>query len=133
MPLARCYLLESEIGFQSFEVPNRLLLWGVLTLPKGFTMTPGIEWRTGFPYTIYAEDFSAIGPRNSAKFPRFLSADVAVMKALDLFDRRVDVGIRFYNFTSHANPLDVVSNVASPPFDDFKNSVGNTVSLKLGL
>ena len=52
-------VLENETTFQSFEVPNRLLLWGVLTLPKGFTVTPGIEWRTGFPYTIYAEDFKA--------------------------------------------------------------------------
>ena len=126
-------VLENEIAVQPFEVPNRLLLWGVLTLPKGFTVTPGIEWRSGFPYTIHAEDFSVIGARNSAKFPRFLSADVAVMKALDLFGRQVDVGIQFYNLTNHANPRDVVSNVASPRFGDFRNSVGNTISLKLGL
>ena len=126
-------VLENEIAFQSFEVPNRLLLWGVLTLPKGFTVTPGIEWRTGFPYTVHAENFTAIGARNRAQFPNFLSADVAVMKALELFGRRVDVGIQFYNITSHDNPRDVVSNVASPQFGDFRNSVGNTLSLKLGL
>jgi len=126
-------VLENEIAFQSFEVPNRVLLWGVLTLPKGFTVTPGLEWRNGFPYTIYAEDFSVIGARNSVRFPPFFSADVAVMKALDLFGRRVDIGIQFYNVTSHDNPRDVVSNVASPRFGDFRNSVGNTISLKLGL
>ena len=126
-------VLDNETAFLSFEVPNRLLLWGVLTLPKGFTVTPGIEWRNGFPYTIYAEDFTALGTRNSVRFPQFLSADVAVMKALELFGRPVDVGIQFYNVTSHDNPRDVVSNVASPRFGDFRNSVGNTVSLKLGL
>ena len=62
-----------------------------------------------------------------------MSADVAVMKALDLFGRRVDVGIQFYNVTSHANPRDVVSNVASPRYGELRNSVGNTISLKLGL
>ena len=126
-------VLENEIAFQEFEVPNRLLLWGVLSLPKGFTVTPGVEWRNGFPYTIYAEDFSAIGARHNVRFPNFLSADVAVMKALDLFGRRMDVGVQFYNLTSHENPRDVVSNVASPLFGEFRNSVGSTISLKLGL
>ena len=126
-------VLENEIASQSFEVPNRLLLWGVLTLSKGFTVTPGIEWRNGFPYTIYAEDFSVVGARNSVRFPPFFSADVAVMKALDLFGRRVDVGIQFYNLTGHDNPRDVVSNVASPRFGEFRNSVGPSISLKLGL
>ena len=106
---------------------------GVITLPKGFTLTPGFEWRSGFPYTVFAEDYTVVGQRNRAQFPRFLSADVAVMKAKDLFGRRVDVGIQFYNVTSHANPRDVVSNVASPRFGDFRNSVGTGMSLKLGL
>ena len=126
-------VLDNEIALQPFEVPNRVLLWGVLTLPKGFTVTPGIEWRDGFPYTIYAEDFSVIGARNAAQFPRFLSADVAVMKALELFGRQVDVGVQFYNLTNNDNPRDVVSNVASPQFGDFRNSVGTGMSLKLGL
>ena len=38
-------VLENERTFQPFEVPNRLLLWGVLAFPKGFTLTPGVEWR----------------------------------------------------------------------------------------
>jgi hypothetical protein len=126
-------VLDNEIALQPFEVPNRVLLWGVLTLPKGFTVTPGIEWRDGFPYTIYAEDFSVIGARNAAQFPRFLSTDVAVMKALELFGRQVDVGVQFYNLTNNDNPRDVVSNVASPQFGDFRNSVGTGMSLKLGL
>ncbi len=108
-------------------------MWGVVDLPGGFTLTPGIEWRTGFPYTVFAEDYTVVGERNRAEFPRFLSADVAVTKRLDLFGRRVDLGIQAYNFTSHDNPRDVVSNLASPSFGEFRNGVGNTISLKLGL
>ena len=126
-------VLENEVTVQEFEVPNRLLLWGVLALPKGFTVTPGIEWRNGFPYSIYAEDFSPIGAQNSVQFPNFLSVDMAVMKTLELFGRRMDVGAQFYNLTSHDNPRDVVSNVASPLFGDLRNSVGSTISLKLGV
>ena len=126
-------VLENEVALQPFEVPNRVLLWGVVALPGGFTLTPGIEWRNGFPYTVFAEDYTVVGDRNRAQFPRFLSADVALTKQLDLFGRRVALGVQAYNFTSHDNPRDVVSNLASPSFGEFRNSVGNTIALKLGL
>jgi hypothetical protein len=101
-------ILENEQALQPFEVPNRLLLWGVITLPKGFTVPPGIEWRDGFRYTVFAEDYTVVGERNRSQFPRFFSADVAVTKHLALFGRQIDVG-------------------------EFRNSVGSTFSLKLGL
>ena len=126
-------VFENESALQPFEVPNRVLLWGVVTLPKGFTLTPGIEWRSGFPYTVFTEDYTVVGQRNRADFPQFLSADVAVTKRLSLFGRRVDIGVQAYNLTSHDNPRDVVSNLASPSFGAFRNSVGSTIALKLGL
>jgi hypothetical protein len=52
---------------------------------------------------------------------------------MDLFGRSADVGLQFYNLTSHDNPRDVVSNLASPAFGVLRNSVGSTVSLKLGV
>ena len=126
-------VLDNERTFQPFEVPNRLLLWGVLALPKGITLTPGVEWRNGFPYTFYDETYTVVGRRNAAQFPRFLSVDVGVTKQLELFGRQADLGLQFYNLTSHDNPRDVVSNLASPSFGEFRNGVGNTVSVKLGL
>jgi hypothetical protein len=126
-------IFENAEAPQAFEVPNRVLMWGVITLPQGFTVTPGIEWRDGFPYTIFAEDYTVIGEQNRAQFPRFFSADVAVTKHVTLFGRQIDVGVQAYNLTSHHNPRDVVSNVASQRFGEFRNSVGSTFSLKLGL
>ena len=82
---------------------------------------------------MFSEDYTVVGERNRPQLPRFLSVDVAVTKRLNLFGRRVDVGVQAYNLTSHENPRDVVSNLASPSFGAFRNSVGNTVSLKLGL
>jgi hypothetical protein len=67
-------VLDNQRSFQRFEVPNRLLLWGVVRLPRGIVMTPGIEWRNGFPYTVFAENYSVVGERNSADFPIFFSA-----------------------------------------------------------
>ena len=56
---------------------------------------------------------------------------MAVTKRLTLFGRQVDLGVQAYNLTSHENSRDVVSNVASPNFGEFRNGVGNTISLKL--
>ena len=125
-------VLANESTFQPFEVPHRLLVWGVVNLPKGFTLTPGIEVRSGFPYTIFTEDFTVVGERNRQDFPLFLSADVALTKRLSLFGRQMDLGVQIYNLTGHHNPRDVVSNVASQSFGRFRNSVGHTVALKLG-
>ena len=126
-------LLENQQSFQPFEVPNRLLLWGVVRLPRGIIMTPGIEWRNGFPYTIFSEDYSVVGDRNSSDYPPFFSADLAVTKRMEFVGRRVDVGVQFYNLTSHDNPRDVLSNLASSSFGSFRNSIGSTVALRLGL
>ena len=116
-------VLANETAFQPFDVPHRVLVWGVVDLPMGLTLTPGIEWRNGFPYTIFTEDYTVVGDRNREDFPYFLSADVAVTKRLNLFGRSVDLGIQVYNLTSHENPRDVVSNLASPSFGAFRNSV----------
>ena len=58
---------------------------------------------------------------------------MAVTKRLSLFGRQVDIGVQAYNLTSHDNPRDVVSNPASPSFGEFRNSIGSTIALKLGL
>jgi len=125
-------VLDNQQSFQPFEVPNRLLLWGVVRVPRDIVMTPGIEWRSGFPYSVFAENYSVVGERNSADFPTFFSADLAVTKRMELVGRRVDIGVQFYNLTSHDNPRDVLSNVASQGFGSFRNSIGSTVALRLG-
>ena len=95
-------------------------------------MTPGLEWRNGFPYTVFAENYSVVGQRNSADFSTFFSADLAVTKRMELAGRRVDIGVQFYNLTSHDNPRDVLSNLASQGFGSFRKSIRSTVALRLG-
>ena len=126
-------ILENEQTLQPFEVPNRVLIWGILTLPRGITVTPGLEWRNGFAYTRFTEDYAVVEGRNRAQFPHFFSADVAVTKNVTLFGKDLDVGIQVYNLTSHENPRDVVSSLASPRFGEFRNGVGTSFSLRVGL
>jgi outer membrane receptor protein involved in Fe transport len=124
-------LLDSEYSLQAFDVPHRVLVWGVLQFPKGITVVPGFEWRQGFPYTEYNEDWTVSGERNrGGRFPSVFSADLRVTKEISLLGRRVRVGFQLYNMTSHNNPRDVQSNLASPTFGEFSNSRGISGGLK---
>ncbi len=127
-------LLGSEDGLQPFDVPSRFLLWGTMNLPKDVILAPAVEWRSGFPYTVFDEAFGVVGRRNAGgRYPAFLSADVRVTKAVTLFGRRVRVGFDLLNLTSHANPRDVVNNLSSSSFGAFRNSVDLSVRLRLEL
>jgi len=122
-------LLPSEEGPLAVDVPHRFLAWGLMRLPWKLTLVPALEWRSGFPYTTYAEDYTPIGPRHDGRFPAFFSLDLQVMRALTLFGR--DVGVALFNLSGHDNPRDVVSNVASPLYESFRNSVDTSVSLRV--
>ena len=126
-------LLANQAGHQPFDVPNRALIWGVIRLPRGFTVTPDIEWRNGFRYSVFDERYTVVGERNDSRFPSFFAADLGVTKRIRVRGREADVGIQLYNLGSHDNPRDVISNLASPRFGDLRNSVGTSLSVRFGV
>jgi hypothetical protein len=124
-------LLDSEYSLQAFDVPHRILVWGVLQLPKGITVVPGFEWRQGFPYTNFNEDWTVSGERNrGGRFPSVFAVDLRVTKEISLLGKRLRVGFQLFNLTNHYNPRDVQSNRASPTFGEFSNSRGISGGLK---
>jgi outer membrane receptor protein involved in Fe transport len=125
-------LLDSEYSLQAFDVPHRILVWGVLQLPKGIALVPGFEWRQGFPFTNFNEDWTVSGERNrGGRFPSVFAVDLRVTKEISLLGKRLRVGFQLFNLTSHFNPRDVQSNLASPTFGGFSNSRGISGGLKL--
>jgi hypothetical protein len=127
-------IFQNEDSLFDLDVPHRLLLWGVWTLPADIKLAPGIEWRSGFPYTIYDEAYVPVGERNrGGRFPEFLSLDVRVTKGITVKGRRVRVGFQIFNLGSHFNPRDVVSNLGSPRFGQFLNSVDMGIAFRFSL
>ena len=126
-------VLDNELGQQAFDVPERVLVWGIMSLPWGLTLTPGIEWRDGFLYTVFTEDYRVVEGRNLAKFPSFFSVDIGISKQIKLMGRQTDVGVQIYNLGSYNNPRDVFSNLASDQFGVFRNSVGTSIGLRVGI
>lgn len=128
-------LRPNEYSRLSFDAPNRFLFWGDIGLPFGLTLTPVIDWRTGFPYSIVDEKQDFIGPRNSGRrFPDFFSADVQILKDFKVGFRGKEytlrAGVKFFNLTNHFNPRDVQSNIDSPDFGSLYNGVGRRTRFK---
>jgi hypothetical protein len=127
-------VFENEDSLFELDVPNRLLVWGTWTLPKDIEIGPGLEWRSGFPYTVLDDQYLPLGPRNrGGRFPSFFSLDVRVTKGVTIKGKRLRVGFQAFNLGSHFNPRDVVASLASPRFGEFLNSVDMGISLRVTL
>lgn len=135
----------NQHSLQPYDAPNRLLFWGDIGLPKQITMTPVVDWRTGFPYSLLDENQNYVGERNrGGRFPAFFTLDLQVTKGLRVpipnwgvipakfrgkkYGGRV--GIKLFNITNHWNPRDVQNNLDARDFGTFYNSVGRSIRLK---
>ena len=116
-----------ERGPLPWDAPNRVLLWGSISLPRGFAVFPVLDVRTGFPLSNVDADRNFVGPRNEAgRFPRFVSLDAQVTKKLRLFNHNATIGLKVFNITDRFNPRDYQGNLAADNFGEFNNSVGRT-------
>jgi hypothetical protein len=110
-----------------WDAPNRYLFWSNVSLPRGFTVFPVLDVRTGFPLSVLDEDRNFVGLRNEAgRFPTFVSLDMQVSKRFRLFHHNATVGLKVFNITNHFNPRDFQGNLASADFGGFANGVGRT-------
>ncbi len=116
----------------SFDAPNRFLFWGEIGLPFGVSLSPVIDWRTGFPYSIVNQDQDFIGRRNAEfRFDDFFSADVKIYRDVKVKFRdkeyKLRPGVKFFNLTNHFNPRDVQNNIDSTDLGAFYNSVSRKI------
>jgi hypothetical protein len=110
------------------DVPHRLRGWSTFSLPRRAVVSPSVEWRTGFPYSPVDLFQHYAGPANSQRFPRYFSTDVTAFKTFDLFARKADLGLQFFNVTGHFNPRDVIYVVDSLRYRQFSSSFGVTLA-----
>ena len=109
------------------DVPNRLRGWATFGLPHSLVFSPSIDWRTGFPYSALDVYRHYVGTPYSQRFPNYFTVDVTVYKTFDLKERKADLGLQFFNVTSHFNPRDVIPVTESSQFGSFTNSFGVTL------
>ena len=128
-------LRKNEYSRLNFDAPNRVLFWGEFGLPFGINLSPVIDWRTGFPYSVINQNQNFVGRRNADnRFPDFFSADVQIFKDIKVGFRgkeyKLRAGVKFFNVTNHFNPRDIQNNLDSSDFGTFYNSVSRKMRFK---
>jgi hypothetical protein len=102
--------------------------WATFQFPNEIVVSPAVEWRTGFPYSVFDLYRHYInGEANTERFPNYFSLDITAFKTFDIFNRKWDLGLQFFNVTGHFNPRDVIAVVGSPQYGTFTNSFGITL------
>lgn len=109
------------------DVPHRLRGWGTVGLPREIVVSPSIEWRTGFPFSVLDQARYFAGSPNGARFPNYFAIDVTVFKTFDIVHHSIDLGLQVFNATGHFNPRDVIPVEGSSRFRNFTNSFGVTL------
>lgn len=119
----------NQYGTLPFDIPHRFLGYGEVKARYGITVMPGLEIRSGFPYSFVNDRLDFVGARNRARFPTFLSLDATILKSFTIpyFDKKARAGAIIFNITNHFNPRDVQNNLGSSHFGEFFNSLGTSV------
>lgn len=126
----------NEYGALPFDVPHRFLAYGEMKAPLDLTISPSIEIRSGFPYSLVNERLEFVGPRNQAgRYPTFISLDASILKGfkVPILDKRARAGVVVFNITNHFNPRDLQNNTGSSHLGQFYNSLGTSVRGKFEL
>jgi hypothetical protein len=108
------------------DTPHRLRAWSTFALPARIVISPAVEWRSGFPYSIQNMSRHYIGGFNTERLPVHFAIDLTAFKTVDVFTRKMDLGLQVFNLTNHFNPRDVISVVDSPRFRELTNNPGVT-------
>jgi hypothetical protein len=109
------------------DAPHRVLAWGTFTLGAGFSISPAVDWHSGFPYALVDVRQTYVGAPDAHSFPDFFSLDVVLYKSLTIAHKHVKMNVQVFNVTNHFNPRDVFSTLGGPQSGTFTNSVGPTV------
>ncbi len=121
VPLVRA----NQFSNLSTDVPNRLLAWGNISLPHKITVSPIVEWRSGFPYSVVDQNQNFVGTRNAdnRRFPKFFSLDAELSKDFQVTRKyAVRLSVRGFNLTDHFNPRNVRNNTGDAAFGVFINN-----------
>lgn len=118
------FVQGDAVGPLRADVPNRLLAWGMIHVPKRFTVAPFVEVRDGFPYSAITDAWTFAGPRNGYRMPWFGSLDLYVNKIVGLPMGLPDarVGLKLYNIAAVHSERDVQRDISRPDFGTTYNA-----------
>jgi hypothetical protein len=123
------------------DIPNRVLAWGYVTLPKKFVFSPVADIHTGFPYSNLDPLQNYVGVPNSLRFPIYFSLDVKLSREFTVRNpfkensksRKISIGVFSLDVTNRFNPHDVFNIQTSPLFGQFDGFQRRLTGLEINL
>ena len=129
LPVQAPVIRPNLFGVQPSDVPNRVLAWGYVALPKKFVLSPVADLHTGFPYSNVDVQQNYVGLPNSLRFPVYFSLDVKLSREFTVHlpfkenakRKKISIGVFSLDVTNRFNPRDVFNNVTAtaPLFGQF--------------
>jgi hypothetical protein len=128
-------------GIQPSDIPNRVLAWGYISLPKKFIFSPVADIHTGFPYSNVDMLQNYVGVPDSLRFPVYFSLDVKLSRDFMIHNpfkenskrRKITIGVFSLDVTNRFNPHDVFNNITSPIFGQFDGFQRRLTGLDINL
>jgi len=115
----------NDYGRLPGDLPNRFLGWGTAELPKGFRISPILEYRDGFSFSEVNGSQAYVGIPNRNRYPGFFSLDSRFSKDIKVNPKyTVRLSVASYNLTSHFNPEAIHFNTDDPAFGIFFGTRG---------
>jgi hypothetical protein len=116
-----------------WDAPNRLLSWGLVPLIKRFDLAYTLDWRSGFPFSVFNQNQQLVGEPDTFRMPTYFSADAALERRISLFGFKWDVRAGFDDLTGRHNPYAVNNNIDSPQFLTYSSTQSRTLQAQIRL
>lgn len=127
IPFAAPVIRPNVFGILPFDVPNRLVAYGIFALPWKLTFSPLVDVHSGYPYSPIDERQQYVGTPNGQRFPEYFSLDLKLYREFRIpflgkrsgKSHHIRLGVYTLNVTDHGNYNTVYNNVASPFYGEF--------------
>jgi hypothetical protein len=129
------YLGPQQPGQLPWNVPNRVISWGWLPVPrfKHWDFVYTLDWRTGLPFTAINANHVVVGAPDAHNYPAYLSFSPGLEWKFHL--RGAYFGLRgmVENITGRQNPTVVNNVVDSPEYGAFTEPLGRAFTARIRL
>jgi hypothetical protein len=129
IPFEQPVIQPNVYGILPYDVPNRIVTWGIFSLPKSLKFSPILDLHTGYPYSNIGTLQDYVGTPNGQKFASFFTLDVKIYRQFRIpffgsdhgkgKGHHVRLGFYSLNVTNHGNFNAVYNNVTAPNFGQF--------------
>ena len=129
IPFEQPVIRPNVYGILPYDVPNRVVTWGIISLPKSLKFSPIADLHSGYPYSNIDTLQNYVGTPNGQRFAEFFTLDVKIYRQFRIpflgsehgkgKGHHVRLGFYSLNVTNHGNFNAVYNNVTAPNFGQF--------------